>query len=66
MLSSLSGSEGTNDPHRVCLLDGEIKRLKESSRTHETKLNILEEEFKTRLLIFEERISTSIAMMRSQ
>ena len=66
VMSTMGGAEGGNDPHKLCFLDGEIKRLKDSNRTNESKLNVLEEELKTKLLVFEERIAASLAMMRNQ
>lgn len=37
----MGGADGSNDPHKLCYLDGEIKRLKDSSRTHDTKIGVL-------------------------
>lgn len=32
------GSGGAGDPHKLCQLDGEIRRLRDSTRTNEIKL----------------------------
>jgi hypothetical protein len=53
MMSNMGGEGGMNDPHKICHLDAEIKRLKDSSRSHEIKIASIEEELKTKLLIFE-------------
>lgn len=55
-----------NDPHKICHLDAELKRVKDTTRSHDIKIGSLDEELKTKLLVFEERINASIAMMRNQ
>lgn len=62
----MGGEGGMNDPHKICHLDAEIKRLKDTTRSHEIKIGSMDEELKTKLLIFEERINASVAMMRNQ
>lgn len=42
-MSSMGGADGTSDPHKLCYLDGEIKRLKDTSRTHDSKIGVLDE-----------------------
>ena len=66
VMGSMGGVDGGGDPHRLCYLDGEIKRVKDVTRGHEGKLVTLEEELRTKLLVFEERIGASLAMMRNQ
>lgn len=43
VMSSMGGGDGTSDPHKLCYLDGEIKRLKDTSRSHDTKIGVLDE-----------------------
>ena len=54
------------DPHKLCHIDGEVKRLKDSNRTNESKISTLQDELKTKLLVFEERIMSTLAMLKGQ
>lgn len=62
----MSGGGGGMDPHKLCSIDGEVRRLRDSNRTNETKLQALEDELKTKLLVFEERIMTTLGMLKGQ
>lgn len=62
----MGGVEGGMDPHKLCSIDGEVKRLKDSNRTNESKITTLEDELKTKLTIFEERIMTTLGMLKGQ
>lgn len=66
VMSSISGNGGGMDPHKLCHIDGEVRRLRDSNRTNESKLQSLEDEVKTKLLVFEERIMTTLGMLKSQ
>lgn len=65
-MSSMSMGSGGMDPHKLCQIDGEVRRLRDSNRTNETKLQGLEDEVKTKLLLFEERIMTTLSMLKGQ
>jgi len=52
-MSSISGASGGLDPHKLCQIDGEVRKIRDSSRANETKLLSLEDEVKTKLLVFE-------------
>ena len=65
-MSSISVDVGGMDPHKLCHIDGEVRRLRDSNRTNEIKLTGLEDEVKTKLLVFEERIMTTLSMLKGQ
>ena len=65
-MSSISVDGGGMDPHKLCHIDGEVRRLRDSNRTNEIKLTGLEDEVKTKLLVFEERIMTTLSMLKGQ
>ena len=60
------GAEGGMDPHKLCHIDGDVKRLKDSNRTNESKISVLEDEIKTKLLVFEERVMSTLGMLKGQ
>ena len=67
VMSSIGGAEGSGlDPHKLCHIDGEVRRLRDSNRTNEVKLQTLEDELKVKLLTFEERIMTTLGMLKTQ
>lgn len=66
MSSMGGGSGGGMDPHKICQIDGEVRRLRDSNRSNETKITSLEDELKTKLLLFEERIMTTLGMLKGQ
>lgn len=67
MSSMGSGNGGSfGDPHKLCQLDGEIRKLRDTSRTLEAKVHTLEDNLKTKLLVFEERIMTTLSMIKGQ
>lgn len=43
-----------------------MRRLRDSNRTNEVKLTALEDEVKMKLLTFEERIMTTLGMLKGQ
>lgn len=43
-----------------------MRRLRDSNRTNEVKLQALEDEVKMKLLTFEERIMTTLGMLKGQ
>jgi len=51
-MSSMSVENGGMDPHKLCMIDGEVRKLRDSSRSNENKLDYLDNEVKTKLLIF--------------
>ncbi len=54
MSSMGSGSGGSfGDPHKLCQMDGEIRKLRDTTRTLESKVHSVEDELKTKLLVFE-------------
>ena len=54
MSSMGTGTGGiVGDPHKLCQLDGEIRKLRDSTRTTESKLHSVEDELRTKLLVFE-------------
>ena len=63
-MSSFNADGGGMDPHKLCHIDGEVRRLRDSNRTNESKLQSLEDEIKTKLLVFEERIMTTLGMLK--
>lgn len=66
MSSIGGGSGGGMDPHKLCHIDGEVRRIRDSNRANETKLQSLEDIVKTKLLQFEERIMTTLGMLKGQ
>ena len=67
VMSSMGGAEGNGmDPHKLCHIDGEVRRLRDSNRSNEVKLQSLEDEVKIKLLTFEERIMTTLGMLKTQ
>lgn len=42
-MSSMSVDGGGMDPHKLCQIDGEVRRLRDSNRTNENKLQALED-----------------------
>jgi hypothetical protein len=39
VMSSMGGSEGSGmDPHKLCHMDGEVRRLRDCNRTNEVRL----------------------------
>jgi hypothetical protein len=67
VMSTMGGADGSGmDPHKLCQIDGEVRRLRDSNRTNEIKLQSLEEEMRTKLLVFEERILTTLGMLKGQ
>lgn len=67
-MATMGGVEGGSglDPHKLCHMDGEVRRLRDSNRTNEVKLQALEDEVKMKLLTFEERIMTTLGMLKGQ
>ena len=65
-MSSFNADGGGLDPHKLCHIDGEVRRLRDSNRTNESKLQSLEDDLKTKLLVFEERIMTTLGMLKGQ
>jgi hypothetical protein len=54
MSSMGTGSGGSfGDPHKLCQMDGEIRKLRDATRTLEGKVHTNEDELKTKLLVFE-------------
>ena len=51
-----TGKRGDIDPHKLCLLDADVKRLKGDFTDHEAKLRAMESEVKRKLDHFEQRI----------
>ena len=42
VMSSIGGAEGSGlDPHKLCHIDGEVRRLRDCNRTNEVKLQTL-------------------------
>jgi hypothetical protein len=41
MMSSITLGGGGFDPHKLCQIDGDVRRLRDSNRTCETKLQAL-------------------------
>ena len=66
VMSSMGSTGGGMDPHKLCQIDGEVRRLRDSNRSNETKITSLEDELKTKLLLFEERIMTTLGMLKGQ
>lgn len=33
-MSSMGGAGGVGDPHKLCQIDGEVKRLRDANRTN--------------------------------
>lgn len=67
MSSMGTGSGGSfGDPHKLCQMDGEIRKLRDATRTLEGKVHTVEDELKTKLLVFEERIMTTLSMIKGQ
>lgn len=53
VMSTIGGAEGSGlDPHKLCHIDGEVRRLRDANRTNEIKLQGLEDELKIKLLTF--------------
>ena len=65
-MSSMGSAGGGMDPHKLCQIDGEVRRLRDSNRSNEIKITSLEDELKTKLLLFEERIMTTLGMLKGQ
>ncbi len=64
----MGGAEGGSgfDPHKLCHMDGQVRRLRDCNRTNEVKLQTLDDEVKMKLLSFEERIMTTLGMLKGQ
>lgn len=63
----MGGADGNGiDPHKLCHMDGELRRLRDSNRSNELKVQSLEDELKLKLLTFEERIMTTLSLLKSQ
>lgn len=62
----MSVENGGMDPHKLCMIDGEVRRLRDSNKTNENKLEYLDNEVKTKLLIFEERILATLGVLKGQ
>ena len=43
VMSSFNADGGGMDPHKLCHIDGEVRRLRDSNRTNESKLQSLED-----------------------
>lgn len=42
VMSSIGGGDGKGmDPHKLCHIDGEVRRLRDSNRSNETKITSL-------------------------
>ena len=66
-MSSMGGVDGSGmDPHKLCHMDGQVRRLRDCNRTNEVKLQGLEDQVKMKLLTFEERIMTTLGMLKTQ
>ena len=66
-MSSLGGSDGSGlDPHKLCQVDGEVRRLRDCNRSNEVRLTTLEDDVKMKLLAFEERVMTTLGMLKTQ
>ena len=51
--SSLGGSDGSGlDPHKLCQVDGEVRRLRDCNRSNEVRLTTLEDDVRMKLLTF--------------
>lgn len=43
-MSSMGGAEGSGmDPHKLCHIDGEVRRLRDNNRTNEVKIQTLDD-----------------------
>lgn len=52
-MSSMGGAGGSGaDPHKLCHMDGEVRRLRDSTRTNEVRVQAVEEEVRLKLLAF--------------
>ena len=53
VLSTMGGAGGNGvDPHKLCHMDGELRRLRDSNRSNELKVQSLEDELKLKLITF--------------
>lgn len=53
VMSTIGGAGGTGlDPHKLCHMDGEVRRLRDCNRTNQVKIQGLEDELKMKLLTF--------------
>ena len=67
VMSSLGGSDGSGlDPHKLCQVDGEVRRLRDCNRSNEVRLTTLEDDVRMKLLTFEERVMTTLGMLKTQ
>lgn len=68
VMASMGGVEGGSglDPHKLCHMDGEVRRLRDCNRTNEVRLQSVEDEVKMKLIAFEERIMATLGMLKGQ
>jgi hypothetical protein len=54
-MASMGGGEGGSglDPHKLCHMDGEVRRLRDCNRTNEIRVQAVVDEVKMKLLAFE-------------
>lgn len=64
----MADSKGMNvaDPHKICTMDSEIKRLRTSVDKHGETLSAMDYETKMKLLAFEEKIMDNLALVKNQ